>query len=119
MPDDSAPDSFAPDSSAQDTSAPDTSVPDAALSPEQIDEIAAQAVPATIRRAPKYKSFFWVGALVGIVVGVWFGLWVSTDGMINRWIYVTVTAVGVTMVTVLLAGLAAVWADRRSTRPRR
>lgn len=95
------------------------SVPDdAALSPAQIAEIAAHAVPATIRRAPKYKSFFWVGAVVGIVVGVWLGLTVSSGGMINRWIYVTVTTFGVTLVTVLLAGLAAVWSDRRSTRPR-
>lgn len=125
-PDDAAP-AAAPDT-ASDASTPDATVavsgasaadsplPDAALTPEQIDEIAAQAVPATIRRAPRYKSFFRVGALVGIVLGVWLGLWVSSEGMVNRWIYVTVTTLGVTMVTVLLAGLAAVWADRRSTR---
>ena len=96
-----------------------SSQPDDAMSPEEINEIAAQAVPATVRRAPRYKSFFQVGALVGIIVGVWFGLWLSPDGMINRWIYVTVTVLGTTLVTVLLAGAAAVWADRRSNRPRR
>ena len=110
------PPSSAPDDATPHDAVPASSVPDDAPSSEQIDEIAEHAVPATIRRAPKYSSFFWMGALVGIVVGVWFGLWVSDDGMVNRWIYVTVTALGVTMVTVLLAGLAAVWADRRSIR---
>lgn len=93
-----------------------SSEPDDAMSPEEMNEIAAQAVPAKVRRAPKYKSFFWVGALVGIIGGLWFGLWLSPDGMVNRWIYVTVTVLGTTLVTVLLAGAAAVWADRRSTR---
>ena len=89
---------------------------DDAMSAQEMNEIAAQAVPAKVRRAPKYKSFFWVGALVGIILGIWFGLWLSTEGMVNRWIYVTVTVLGTTMVTVLLAGGAAVWADRRSAR---
>ena len=93
--------------------------PSDAMSPEEMNEIAALAVPATVRRAPKYKSFFWVGAVVGIILGLWFGLWLSPDGMVNRWIYVTVTIFGTTLVTVLLAGAAAVWADRRSTRTRR
>ena len=93
--------------------------PDDAMSAEEMNEIAAHAVPGTVRRAPKYKSFFWVGALVGIIAGLWFGLWLSPDGMINRWIYVTVTVLGTTLVTVLLAGAVAVWADRRSTRAHR
>lgn len=93
-----------------------SSEPDDAMSPAEMNEIAAQAVPAKVRRAPKYKSFFLVGALVGIIGGVWFGLWLSSDDMINRWIYVTVIVLGTTLVTVLLAGAAAVWADRRSTR---
>lgn len=89
---------------------------DDALTPAQIEDISAHAAPATVRRAPRYKAFFWVGALVGIAIGVWFGLWVSPDAMINRWIYVLVTVFGTTMVTVLVAGLLAVAADRRSVR---
>jgi len=34
------------------------------------EELQRTAVPATVRRAPKYSAFITVGALVGIVVGL-------------------------------------------------
>jgi len=83
------------------------------LTDEQIAAIAATAQPATIRRAPRYRAFFWTGALLGIVLGVALGLWVSSENLVNRWIYVLVTTLGTTLVTVLLAGACAVWVDRR------
>ena len=83
------------------------------LTDEQIAAIAATAQPATIRRAPRYRAFFWTGALLGIVLGVALGLWVSSENLVNRWIYVVVTTLGTTLVTVLLAGACAVWVDRR------
>lgn len=86
---------------------------DGPLTDAQLAAIAATAQPATVRRAPRYKGFFWTGALVGIVLGVVFGLGLSYDGMVNRWIYVVVTVLGTTLVTVLLAGALAALVDRR------
>lgn len=126
-----APVAPAPSGSAQDAAAQDATSPaadaaspravDAAveipaegpLSDEQIAAIAASAQPATIRRAPRYRAFFWTGALIGIALGVALGLWVSSESLVNRWIYVVVTTLGTTLVTVLLAGACAVWVDRR------
>lgn len=81
-----------------------------------LPDLAATAQPARLRRAPRYRAFFWTGALVGIVLGIVLGLTVSDPGMINRWIYVVVTILGTTLVTTLVAGLLAVLADRRSVR---
>ena len=74
--------------------------------------------PATVRRAPRYKAFFWAGALVGIVLGLALSLYLvnspSGAAMMKPGVYVTVLTAFVTMVTTLLAGLFAVLADRRS-----
>lgn len=88
---------------------------DGPLTDAQLAAIAATAQPATVRRAPRYGAFFWTGALVGIVLGVVLGLWLSYDGMVNRWIYVMVTVLGTTLVTVLVAGACAVFVDRRGS----
>jgi Mg/Co/Ni transporter MgtE len=78
--------------------------------------------PASVRRAPRYKAFFWTGALVGIVLGLALSFYlVNTPagaGMMKSGVYVTVLTAFVTMVTTLLAGLFAVIADRRSLRGR-
>ena len=78
--------------------------------------------PATVRRAPRYKAFFWTGALVGIVVGLPLSLYLVSSpsglGMMKPGVYVTVLTVFITMMTTLLAGLFAVIADRRSLRGR-
>lgn len=78
--------------------------------------------PASVRRAPRYKAFFWTGALVGIVLGLALSLYLvgspSGAAMMKPGVYVTVLTAFVTMVTTLLAGLFAVVADRRSLRGR-
>ncbi|WP_454850845.1 hypothetical protein [Promicromonospora soli] len=78
--------------------------------------------PATVRRAPRYKAFFWTGALVGIVLGLALSLYLvnspSGAAMMKPGVYITVLTAFVTMVTTLLAGLFAVLADRRSLRGR-
>ncbi|MEU4363744.1 hypothetical protein [Promicromonospora sp. NPDC023987] len=78
--------------------------------------------PASVRRAPRYKAFFWTGALVGIVLGLALSLYLvsspSGAAMMKPGVYVTVLTGFVTMVTTLLAGLFAVIADRRSLRGR-
>lgn len=78
--------------------------------------------PASVRRAPRYKAFFWTGALIGIVLGLGLSLYLvnspSGTSMMKPGVYVTVLTAFVTMVTTLLAGLFAVIADRRSLRGR-
>ncbi|MFD2026997.1 hypothetical protein [Promicromonospora aerolata] len=78
--------------------------------------------PTSVRRAPRYKAFFWTGALVGIVLGLALALYLVNSpagtGMMKSGVYVTVVTAFVTMVTTLLAGLVAVIADRRSLRGR-
>jgi len=78
--------------------------------------------PASVRRAPRYKAFFWTGALIGIVLGLALSLYLvnspSGAAMMKPGVYVTVLTAFVTMVTTLLAGLFAVIADRRSLRRR-
>jgi hypothetical protein len=97
----------------------DQHVPDdGALTPDELERIRDVAVPATLRRAPRYRAFFAIGAVVGIVAGIALGLWFSYDGMVNRWIYVTVIILATTLMTVLLAGLVAVAIDRRGARAR-
>lgn len=82
--------------------------------------------PGRVRRAPRYRAFFTVGSVVGVVVGLWLGLWLvdqvaaSSGGppVLKPGVFVVVVLVATTTVSVLLAGLAAVLADRRSMRRR-
>ncbi|GAB2463825.1 hypothetical protein GCM10027063_01430 [Promicromonospora xylanilytica] len=93
-------------------------------SSDSSDDVEVRAVidPTTVRRAPRYKAFFWTGALVGIVLGLALSLYLVNSpagaGMMKSGVYVTVLTAFVTMVTTLLAGLFAVIADRRSLRGR-
>lgn len=79
--------------------------------------------PSTVRRAPKYKAFFWTGALAGIVFGlVLGGILLSgpgAGGLMKPGVYLTVTVLGTTTFTVLLAGFLAIVADRWSLRSRK
>ena len=99
-----------------DVSNPQPEQPAPGTDPVDLAAVEASAQPARLRRAPRYRAFFWTGALVGIVLGIVLGLTVSDPGMINRWIYVLVIVFGATLVTTLAAGLLAVLADRRSAR---
>lgn len=93
-------------------------------SSDSADDVEVRDVidPASVRRAPRYKAFFWTGALIGIVLGLALSLYLvnspSGAAMMKPGVYVTVLTAFVTMVTTLLAGLFAVIADRRSLRGR-
>ncbi|WP_029251948.1 hypothetical protein [Paraoerskovia marina] len=93
-------------------------------SDERADEVEVDDVidPAAVRRAPRYKAFFWTGAIVGIVLGLVLGAVVlstpGAGGLMKPGVYLTVVVLGTTTFTVLLAGFLAVMADRRSLRSR-
>ena len=102
----------------------------AAATPDEA-ELARVAVPATVRRAPRYGAFMVAGALVGMVVGLVVALLSGGDGRVTsgdggvlpflggqngvRW----VLAVAIGVVGAFVGGALAVLADRRSTRRRR
>jgi hypothetical protein len=98
--------------------------------PQAADERAEEHLlvdPGRVRRAPRYGAFFTVGAVVGVVAGLWLGLWLVDqvaaspgDGppVLKPGVFVTVILLATTTVTLVLAGLAAVVADRRSLRRR-
>lgn len=80
--------------------------------------------PARVRRAPRYRAFFTVGAVVGVVVGTVLGVWLSgiaTDEgafLLKPGVFVSVIVLSTTTLFVLVAGALAVLADRRSLRRR-
>ncbi|MCC2316175.1 histidine kinase [Cellulomonas xiejunii] len=94
-------------------------------------ELARVAVPATVRRAPRYGAFIVAGALVGVVVGLVVAVVSGGDGRVTsgdggvlpflagqngvRW----VLALAAGVVGAFVGGGLAVLADRRSTRRRR
>nr|BFF19375.1 hypothetical protein GCM10025730_28960 [Promicromonospora thailandica] len=100
----------------------DVSDTEATSDPTGDVDVRAVVDPATVRRAPRYKAFFWTGALVGVVLGLALSLYLvgspSGAAMMKPGVYVTVLTAFVTLVTTLLAGLLAVIADRRSLRGR-
>lgn len=91
---------------------------------DSADDVEVRAVidPASVRRAPRYKAFFWAGGLVGLVLGLALSLYLvnspSGASLMKPGVYVTVLTAFVVMVTTLVAGLFAVIADRRSLRGR-
>jgi hypothetical protein len=82
--------------------------------------------PASVRRAPRYKTFFVIGVVAGIVLGAAFALNLLATidpardmPLYKPGVYVSVTVLGTTMITTMLAGLVALWLDRRSLRRHR
>jgi len=92
------------------------------------EEIARDAVPATVRHAPKYGAFITAGALVGIVVGLilvavfqpelprpadgsGFISFLDGEGAVR-----TVMAVAGAVLGGFVGGFVAILADRRSVR---
>lgn len=77
---------------------------------------------ATLRRAPRYRAFFWTGAIVGLLLGFVFGLIVLSDpaaaGIDKPGVLFSVIVLGGVTVGLLLGGFAAIVADRRSVRRR-
>ncbi|MEG3616224.1 histidine kinase [Isoptericola haloaureus] len=99
---------------------------------EPVDEPASTAAddehllvdPARVRRAPRYRAFFTVGAVVGLVVGLVVGTWltgIAADDevlLLKPGVFVSVVTLATTTFFVLLAGGLAILADRRSLRRR-
>ncbi|MBD7918539.1 phage holin family protein [Cellulomonas sp. Sa3CUA2] len=94
-------------------------------------ELARAAVPASVRRAPRYGAFMVAGALVGVVVALVVAFATSHDSGVSsqdggilpflggqngvRWVLALTGAV----VGAFVGGALAVLADRRSLRRRR
>ena len=79
--------------------------------------------PGAVRRAPRYRAFFAVGALTGVVLGLGLGLYLlgtydpARDQPLSKpGVWLTVTIVATATATTLLAGLLATALDRRSIR---
>jgi putative exporter of polyketide antibiotics len=77
--------------------------------------------PGSVRRAPRYKGFMVAGVTLGIVIGTAVGLFMlatydpSRDQPLTKpGVWFTVTVLGTTTATTLLAGLLATILDRRS-----
>lgn len=84
-------------------------------------EIRELVDPASVRRAPRYKGFMVAGVTLGIVIGVAVGLFMlatydpARDQPLDKpGVWFTVTVLGTTTFTTLLAGLLATILDRRS-----
>lgn len=96
--------------------------------PPTEDELAQVAEPATVRRAPKFGAFLVTGGLVGLVLGVLAALATSADSPIvstgggflpfldGQGAVRTVLGVAGAVLGVMVGGLLAVVADRRSVR---
>lgn len=118
-----------PDAGAATQEAATSGAPASAAPSEE--ELLRVAVPATVRRAPRYGAFLVAGALVGMVVGLVVALATAgTSGVTGddggvlpflggqdgvRWILLATGGV----LGVLVGGALALVADRRSTRRRR
>ncbi|MBO0920214.1 histidine kinase [Cellulomonas sp. zg-ZUI222] len=139
MPDTPRPADDAHDDTRQDVPAPTApagpppaapGTPDEAPGTPDEAELARVAVPATVRRAPRYGAFLVAGALVGMVVGLVVAA-LTSDGSSStadggvlpflggengvRWLL----ALSLGIVGALVGGVLALLADRRSTRGRR
>ncbi|ADG75792.1 signal transduction histidine kinase, LytS [Cellulomonas flavigena DSM 20109] len=127
MPEDPRPDDARPADApppAADPGAPGAVTPDEA-------ELARVAVPATVRRAPRYRAFLVAGALLGALVGL--GVAAATaagsaltadDGGVLPFLggqngVRAVLALSGALGGTLVGGVLALLADRRSTRRRR
>lgn len=82
--------------------------------------------PRQVRRAPRYGAFLTMGAVVGLAAGLIFGTWLvgqvdpsQGDSPLEKpGVYVTVIMASTTTLGLLVSGLLAILADRRSLRRR-
>jgi len=102
-----------------------STIPEQPAPPTPTDGVELRQVldPADVRRAPRYKAFFVVGVLAGVVLGLALGLYLlstydpARDQPLSKpGVWLTVTIIGTTTATTLLAGLLATVLDRRSIR---
>lgn len=83
---------------------------------EEVEALSRDAVPTTIRRAPKMSRFFIMGAVVGVVLGLMLGLSSSDPDMNKRGVYLVSIVVFVTTAVELLVGALIVYLDKRSAK---
>ncbi|WP_435298679.1 hypothetical protein [Timonella sp. A28] len=94
---------------------PNYAVPQQPNAPaEELAHYESTASYAVVRRAPKFKAFFLLGAILGIAVGLFVGIELSSPGMINRGIYIAVCVLFTTTMSSLAAGFIATQLDRKS-----
>jgi hypothetical protein len=78
-------------------------------------ELRLVARPATVRRAPRFRAFIVVGALIGIAIGALLGAIGPTGLLQNRTPSVVISAIGLGGFGALAGAGLAVWSDSRST----
>ncbi|WP_208012502.1 histidine kinase [Cellulomonas shaoxiangyii] len=119
-----------PSGATASAAAPATDGPPAPAVPSE-EELERVATPATVRRAPRYGAFLVTGALVGAVLGLVLAAVLAPDGAAaggdggvlpflgGENAVRAFCAVAGAFLGVLVGGLLAVLADRRSTRRQR
>ncbi len=78
-------------------------------------ELRLVARPATVRRAPKFRAFIVVGAVIGIAIGAILGAIGPTGLLQDRTPSIVLSAIGVGGFGALAGAGLAVWSDSRST----
>jgi hypothetical protein len=93
-------------------------VPPAADEVPDAETLERTATPASLRRAPRYKSFVWTGLLVGLVAATVLVLAVPRQGDsgVGTGTVWALLALGLGMAGALLGALVALLADRSSRR---
>lgn len=86
------------------------------LTDEEFAEIKANSVPGVVRRAPRFKPFFWTGSFVGILAGLIIGFWLTEPGEIKRSVSIGVTVVFTTMIVLLITAGIILFLDSRSVK---
>ncbi len=97
------------------TSSPSPDPTRGPATPPSEAELRRIARPATVRRAPKFRAFIVVGALVGIVLGSIIGAVASVGLLQNQTPAIVMSAIGLGGFGALAAAGIAVWVDHRSS----
>jgi hypothetical protein len=102
--------------------APDESALPAGAEVEASAVDVREVATGSVRHAPRFKNFLWVGAIIGLVLGGAAGFSVLSDpgarGLQKSGDLFTVFLAGGVAVGLLVAGFIAVLADRHSVRHR-
>ncbi|WP_084104631.1 hypothetical protein [Demequina sp. NBRC 110056] len=88
-------------------------VPDSTSAPSA-EELERTALPATLRRAPRFARVIGTGAVAGFVVGFLCGLLLPNSTGVGRGTVGLVVGFGFACFAGLIAALVAVWLDRGS-----
>ena len=97
------------------TSSPSPDPTRGPATPPSEAELRRIARPATVRRAPRFRAFIVVGALVGIALGSLLGAVASVGLLQNQTPAIVMSAIGLGGFGALAGAGIAVWADHRSS----